>query len=82
MVSNMDSTGTFEMAKALTPYKAMTCIHKHYTVDEWVQFAAENEKCLEYVSVSAGTSAADLKTVAEILERIPKVIKNLKIIFV
>lgn len=32
MSSNMDTTGTFEMATALAANKMFTCIHKHYTV--------------------------------------------------
>jgi GMP reductase len=29
--SNMDTTGTFEMAVALSKHKCMTTIHKYYT---------------------------------------------------
>jgi IMP dehydrogenase/GMP reductase len=38
IVSNMDTTGTFEMAKKLFEYKMLTCIHKHYTLEEWGDF--------------------------------------------
>jgi len=34
MASNMDSTGTFEMANALAAHKVFTTIHKHYTIEE------------------------------------------------
>ena len=33
MVSNMDCTGTFEMANAVQKHKMFTCIHKYYSVE-------------------------------------------------
>lgn len=38
MVSNMDTTGTFEMARKLYDFKMLTCIHKHYSLEEWATF--------------------------------------------
>ena len=36
---NMDTVGTFEMAKALAKKKKIiTAIHKHYTIEEWSAF--------------------------------------------
>ena len=34
MVSNMDTTGTIEMALELQKHKVITCLHKHYKWDE------------------------------------------------
>ena len=34
----MDTTGTFEMAKKLFEYKMLTCIHKHYSLEQWSMF--------------------------------------------
>ena len=36
IASNMDTTGTFAMGNALTPYHMITCIHKHYTLKECI----------------------------------------------
>lgn len=36
--SNMDQTGTFEMAKALSKHKVSTAIHKHYDPAELIEF--------------------------------------------
>ena len=36
VASNMDTTGTFEMARALDAFKLSTALHKHYAVDEFV----------------------------------------------
>lgn len=33
--SNMDTTGTFEMAVSLAKYKCLTTIHKYYTPEDW-----------------------------------------------
>jgi len=73
MVANMDTTGTFEMAKALAPHKVIVCIHKHYSADDWKQFAKENPEALGFVTVSAGTSDADLAVVKEVCESIPEI---------
>ena len=31
MAANMATTGTFDMNDVLQKYKAITCLHKHYT---------------------------------------------------
>jgi hypothetical protein len=38
VASNMDSTGTFQMALALDDFKLSVALHKHYEVDEIVAF--------------------------------------------
>ncbi|MCV5335323.1 IMP dehydrogenase, partial [Escherichia coli] len=35
IAANMDSVGSFEMAKALAEHGVMTAVHKHYTVNDW-----------------------------------------------
>lgn len=73
MASNMDTTGTFEMAKAFRKKGCFVCIHKHYTVDDWVAFAENNPEALQNVAVSSGSGAADLGTLKEIVTKIPGV---------
>ena len=50
--ANMDTTGTFETAKALQKHKMLTAIHKFYTIDDW----KDNIDSLDpnYVSVTVG----------------------------
>ena len=36
IAANMDTVGTFEMARALAAHKILTAIHKHYPVEELV----------------------------------------------
>src|SRR5574343_299733 len=38
IAANMDTVGTFEMAKALAEEKIITAIHKHYSIEEWSTF--------------------------------------------
>lgn len=60
--ANMDTTGTFEVAKALGQHGMMTALHKHYTFEQWQAFAAENFPALiERVAVSAGVGDADFE---------------------
>ncbi|CAH1974942.1 unnamed protein product [Acanthoscelides obtectus] len=73
MASNMDTVGTFQMAKALAKHGLFTCIHKYYTVDEWTKFASENPDCLQYLAASSGSSEGDFNRLSEILKAAPEV---------
>lgn len=73
MASNMDTVGTFNVAKALSKNGLFTCIHKYYTVDEWRNFASENPDCLQNIAASSGMSEADFVKLSEILNAIPGV---------
>ena len=63
--SNMDTTGTFEIAMELYKYKMLTCIHKHYTIEEWHTFINNykdsylNTDIFNYIAISCGSSDAD-----------------------
>tara|TARA_R110000868_G_scaffold52107_5_gene164879 strand:+ start:4906 stop:5946 length:1041 start_codon:yes stop_codon:yes gene_type:complete len=72
MAANMDTVGTFEMAKALAKEKLFTAIHKHYTVDEWTTFLKEvSPEFYDYIAISTGTGKNDSKKIAEILDANP-----------
>jgi len=73
IASNMDTVGTFEIAKALGQHKCYTCIHKYYSIDEWRQFAASNKEIMPYVAASSGTSEGDFERLCDILENVPDV---------
>jgi GMP reductase len=36
VAANMDTTGTFAMTKSLQKFKAITCLHKHYKIDDYL----------------------------------------------
>lgn len=69
MASNMDTVGTFEMAKALAAKKLFTAIHKHYSITNWNVFSSNAPEGIEdYIAISTGTGETD----AEKLESIFK----------
>ena len=43
IAANMDTTGTFEIARALGRHDLSTALCKHYAVDEYVAFFSELE---------------------------------------
>ncbi|XP_067937291.1 GMP reductase 2-like [Watersipora subatra] len=73
VAANMDSTGTFEMAKTLSQFSLFTTIHKHYTVEEWVAFCKANPEAVKHIAVSSGTGEGDLAKLKQILGAIPEI---------
>lgn len=72
IAANMDTVGTFAMAKALAAFDILTAVHKHYSVQEWQEFLnAVPETVLQHVIVSTGTSDADFNKTKEILALSP-----------
>ncbi|MZI93975.1 GMP reductase [Vibrio sp. CAIM 722] len=68
IAANMDSVGSFAMAKALAKHDVMTAIHKHYTVADWAEFVkGADQNTLNKVMVSTGTSQADFEKTKQIL---------------
>jgi len=70
MAANMDTTGTFEIAKCFAEHGMFVCIHKHYSIDEWKTFAKNNKGILDNIAVSSGTSDADFEKIQQILDAI------------
>ncbi len=54
MVANMDTTGTFEMYNSLKEYKIITCLHKHYNLEDYPNNLDPN-----YYTITTGISDAD-----------------------
>ena len=73
MAANMDTVGTFEMAKELAKHKIFTAIHKHYTIEEWKEFMDSVDNSIsDYIAVSTGTGVEDSKKVGTIFEQSPQ----------
>jgi len=73
MVSNMDTTGTFEMALALQTHKVITCLHKYYKPYDFLQ--QQDSLNREYYAVTSGINDADLINLDEIIRVVdPKII--------
>jgi GMP reductase len=74
MAANMDTVGTFEMAKALATNQLFTAIHKHYTLKNWVDFSKEVlPETFNFVAVSTGISKKDADKLAEIIQNVPQI---------
>ncbi|XP_064094037.1 GMP reductase 2-like [Macrobrachium nipponense] len=73
IAANMDTVGTFEMAKTLAKHKCFTTVHKHYSIDEWKQFGENNPDVLEFVAASSGISASDWERLQQILSALPNI---------
>jgi GMP reductase len=72
VAANMDTTGTFSMANSLGKFNAITCIHKHYTVEEY----CENITDLNTYWYSMGIKDSDiekLSTLTEIIQDVPNI---------
>lgn len=65
IASNMDTTGTFEMAVALQKYNLYTILHKFYSIEQWVEFSKTNS--LKNCFISSGISDIDLQKMDEII---------------
>ena len=71
MVSNMDTTGTIEIALELQKHKVLTCLHKYYNKDDLINKGLDTN----YFVVTTGISSTDLENLDEIVKEInPKFI--------
>lgn len=73
IASNMDTVGTFEMAKALAKHGCYTCIHKYYSADDWREFAKSSPETVPFMACSAGTADGDFERLSEVLNTISEV---------
>ena len=72
MAANMDTVGTFEMAKVLAGQQMITAIHKHYSVDEWQSFMSNiSADEAGYISISTGTSKEDDMKLQQVIQSCP-----------
>ena len=67
IISNMDSTGTFEMFLKASEYNIITCIHKHYSIEEWTNFSYDSKIEWDYICLSTGISDDDIKKTIKII---------------
>lgn len=70
IASNIDHTGTFEMAKVLAKHQLLTAISKFATSEDWQKFAPNHHELQKYVFITAGSSEADFKTLSAILKAV------------
>ncbi|RBA25310.1 GMP reductase [Herminiimonas fonticola] len=78
IASNMDSTGTMEMARALAAHHLSVALHKHYSVDELEQFFLSLGNGVAATSsafYSMGISASDYEKFTAVMARLNNAIE-------
>ena len=67
IAANMDTTGTFEMARALDRHRMSVALHKHYRVEQYVEFfnGLERKSAAFY---SVGITRADEDKLKRVME--------------
>lgn len=71
MIANMDTVGTFDMAKALNVHGAITCLHKHYKIHEYVAFYTDPSIVNKHLTFySVGTSEKDITKAIDVFNQI------------
>lgn len=70
IASNMDHTGTCDLATVLAEHKMLTALSKFVAVDEWQNFAATQGQALASCFYSAGTSSYDLEQMQLVLPQV------------
>ena len=71
IAANMDQTGTFEMAKALTEFKMLTCARKSYTLEDWKK---ENTALIDIIP-TIGASDKDIELLKQLHEEMEVIFK-------
>lgn len=70
IAANMDTIGTFAMAKSFAGHHMFTAFHKHYSVDELVEFYDTNAGLALYTFYTVGTSTHDFDKFSEVNVRL------------
>lgn len=74
IAANMDTVGTFEMAKKLSSFNLFTAIHKHYSIDDWKKAMADDDVTFQNnIAFSTGTGKEDEKKLAQLVALFPEV---------
>ena len=72
--ANMDTTGTIEIAQALSKHGMLTALHKHYDEADMVAFLADKDDAFyNHFSVSSGTSTSDFERLKQLVAHHPKI---------
>jgi GMP reductase len=66
MISNMDTTGTIEMALEMQKHKVLTCLHKYYTASDLKNKGLNSN----YIAVSTGIGEKDIENLDSIMYEI------------
>ncbi len=68
VAANMDHTGTFAMASALSQHQLLTALDKFLTVKEWENFAKTNPEAIKSSFVSIGIAESDFEKARDVIK--------------
>ena len=71
-ISNMISTGTYNIAKILTPMQVFTFIHKEYTLDQHRK-ELSNLNDRRFIAITTGVRDQDVEKTIEIIREFPDI---------
>ncbi len=71
IAANMDHTGTFKMAEALSQHQLLTALDKFLTLEEWKAFLAKHPEVMKSCFVSVGISEAEFARLEQIMDLFP-----------
>lgn len=76
IAANMDTTGTFNMADELLKHQCITCLHKHYSIEQLIEYFS-NLKFLDYTFYSTGINKYDLDKLTIVFDTLKNQNQNL-----
>lgn len=68
--ANMDTTGSFSMANELNKYECLTCLHKHYSIDDLFNFYKNLTQNYDNVFYSTGINKSDIDKLNAIFSKL------------
>jgi GMP reductase len=71
IAANMDHTGTFAMAQALSDHHLLTAIDKFITADTWKMVATKQASAIASCFVSVGITDADFEHLRQVMAVVP-----------
>jgi GMP reductase len=80
IASNMDTCGSFEVARALARHKMLTALHKFYSEDELFEFFTENYNLWNSVFYTVGANDNDFEKLEKLSYKIVNFIKDKNLI--
>lgn len=72
IVSNMLSTGTYKIAKLLTPMRVFTFIHKEYTAEQHIA-QLETMQDRRFIAITSGVQPWDIEKTITVVTRFPDI---------
>ena len=77
IASNMDTVGTFEMAKGFESFKALVALHKYYSVEELIGFFRGEISRQAFFTI--GTSLDDWDKLTKVKQQAPIAMINIDV---